>query len=309
MANPYYTHGSAPASNSLGSSSEIRAELDSIQAGFEKLPILAGNGDKVVKVNSAGNAMTAKASDLEQSDTTHAATANATFADADEFGKWDSVTGLLRKFTFANLKTALAAACSAGWNAATATLATNATNATNATTAGTCSGNAATVTNGVYTTGNQTIAGTKTFSSPIAGSVTGSSASCTGNANTATQATNATNATVSAVVTGTAGYATGAGGAVTQITSNNTAVTINKICGSITTFDTSIGSITHFTVNNSMVSDTDVVLVTTSHGKGIMATPTVFSGGFVLYLSHPTGDLQDANPFIFNFAVIKSANA
>lgn len=42
------------------------------------------------------------------------------------------------------------------------------------------SGNAATVTNGVYTTGNQTIAGTKTFSSPIAGSTT-TQVSLTGN--------------------------------------------------------------------------------------------------------------------------------
>ena len=36
-----------------------------------------------------------------------------------------------------------------------------------------CTGNAATVTNGVYTTGNQTIAGTKTFSSTIHGSING----------------------------------------------------------------------------------------------------------------------------------------
>jgi hypothetical protein len=45
-------------------------------------------------------------------------------------------------------------------------------------------GNAATVTNGVYTTGNQTIGGTKTFSSPIVGDVTG-------NAGTATTASTA----------------------------------------------------------------------------------------------------------------------
>ena len=36
---------------------------------------------------------------------------------------------------------------------------------------------------------NQTVAGTKTFSKPIVGSVTGSSGSCTGNAATATNAT------------------------------------------------------------------------------------------------------------------------
>ena len=41
------------------------------------------------------------------------------------------------------------------------------------------SGNAGTVTGGVYTTGNQTIAGTKTFSSPIAGDITGNAATVT----------------------------------------------------------------------------------------------------------------------------------
>lgn len=49
--------------------------------------------------------------------------------------------------------------------------ATSAGSATSATTAAACTGNSATVTNGVYTTGNQTIGGTKTFSSPIYASV------------------------------------------------------------------------------------------------------------------------------------------
>jgi hypothetical protein len=40
-------------------------------------------------------------------------------------------------------------------------------------------GNAATVTNGVYTTGDQTIAGIKTFSSPIVASITGNAATAT----------------------------------------------------------------------------------------------------------------------------------
>lgn len=54
---------------------------------------------------------------------------------------------------------------------------------------GNCDGNAGTVTNGVYTTGNQTIAGTKTFSGTIVASnkITGSiSGSCDGNAGTVT---------------------------------------------------------------------------------------------------------------------------
>lgn len=47
------------------------------------------------------------------------------------------------------------------------------------TVSGTFNGNAATVTNGVYTTGNQTIGGTKTFSSTIGGSITGNAATAT----------------------------------------------------------------------------------------------------------------------------------
>lgn len=44
---------------------------------------------------------------------------------------------------------------------------------------GSVNGNAATVTNGVYTTGNQTIGGTKTFSSTISGSINGNAATVT----------------------------------------------------------------------------------------------------------------------------------
>jgi hypothetical protein len=45
--------------------------------------------------------------------------------------------------------------------------------------AGNINGNAATVTNGVYTTGNQTIGGTKTFTSTIAGNINGNAATVT----------------------------------------------------------------------------------------------------------------------------------
>jgi hypothetical protein len=56
---------------------------------------------------------------------------------------------------------------------------------------GNLTGNADTVTNGVYTTGNQTIGGTKTFSNTISGSIDGNAATAT----TATSATTATTAT------------------------------------------------------------------------------------------------------------------
>ena len=52
-------------------------------------------------------------------------------------------------------------------------------NASSSTTSSECTGNSATVTNGVYTLGNQTIAGTKTFSSTISGSINGNAATVT----------------------------------------------------------------------------------------------------------------------------------
>lgn len=58
------------------------------------------------------------------------------------------------------------------------------------------SGNSASVTNGVYTVGDQTIGGSKTFSSTIIGNISGNAATssaCTGNSATATNATNAAN--------------------------------------------------------------------------------------------------------------------
>ena len=61
-------------------------------------------------------------------------TSKTTPVDADTSYLWDSVTGAWETLSWANLKTALAAACSAEWNAETAT------------TAAACSGNAATAT-------------------------------------------------------------------------------------------------------------------------------------------------------------------
>ena len=60
---------------------------------------------------------------------------------------------------------------------------------------GDVTGNADTVTNGVYTTGNQTIGGTKTFSSTITGSISGNAATVTTNANLTGDITSSGNAT------------------------------------------------------------------------------------------------------------------
>lgn len=54
MPNSYYNHGTYPTPNSPGSSGQLRSELDSITAGFAKLPTLSGNGNNIVRVNAAG---------------------------------------------------------------------------------------------------------------------------------------------------------------------------------------------------------------------------------------------------------------
>ena len=58
MANPYYDHGSFPATGSTGSSASMRAEFDAVEAGFDKLPTLSGYANKAVVVNGSGTALT-----------------------------------------------------------------------------------------------------------------------------------------------------------------------------------------------------------------------------------------------------------
>ena len=65
---------------------------------------------------------------------------------------------------------------------------------------------------------DQTIAGTKTFSKPIVGSVTGSSGSCTGNSATATKLATARTIALSGAVTGTATAFDGSGNITIPVT-------------------------------------------------------------------------------------------
>lgn len=60
MTNPYYNTTGTPATGSHGASANIRAELALIQAGFELLPTLSGNGDKLIGVNAGATALEAK---------------------------------------------------------------------------------------------------------------------------------------------------------------------------------------------------------------------------------------------------------
>ncbi len=61
MSNDFYVPSGYPAPNAPGASASMRAELDLIEAGFEKLPALTGNGNKLVVVNSGGTALAAEA--------------------------------------------------------------------------------------------------------------------------------------------------------------------------------------------------------------------------------------------------------
>lgn len=64
MSNPYYNHGSVPATGSTGSSSSMRAEFDAITSGFALLPTLSGFGNKAVVVNAGGTGLTTSAGSL-----------------------------------------------------------------------------------------------------------------------------------------------------------------------------------------------------------------------------------------------------
>lgn len=130
--NNYYSHGSVPQNGTPGDAQEIGAEFDSVQAGFAKLPALSGNGGKVVKINAGGTALESQAADVLLAETIHAATGKTTPVSADEFCIWDSVAGLLKKVTYANLVATiggayalLAGSASQTFSAAVATSATH----------------------------------------------------------------------------------------------------------------------------------------------------------------------------------------
>lgn len=104
MANEFYDHTTYPSTGASGSSSAMRAELNAIEAGFDKLPTMAGNGSKVVKINAGGTALETQAADALVAATISAATSKTTPVDADELGIVDSAASNgLKKLTFANL--------------------------------------------------------------------------------------------------------------------------------------------------------------------------------------------------------------
>ena len=95
------------------------------------------------------------------------------------------------------------------------------------------------IVDGVGTTGNQTVAGNKSF---------------TGN--------------VLQTGSGAIGYGTGSGGTVTQITSKATGVTLNKMSGRIVTHDATLsaGAYVAFTFTNSLLQEGDIVITQATGG-------------------------------------------
>lgn len=84
-ANDYYDSTGYPGSGAQGSSADMRAELDLIEAAFNKLPTLSGNAGKPVKVNAGGTALTVTTGTLDLA---------GNFATVGAFGLTLTVTGI-----------------------------------------------------------------------------------------------------------------------------------------------------------------------------------------------------------------------
>lgn len=61
MANDFFTKTGVPSTGAAGTSSTIRSEIALIEAGFDKMPTLSGNGSKAVAINSGATALEAVA--------------------------------------------------------------------------------------------------------------------------------------------------------------------------------------------------------------------------------------------------------
>lgn len=109
-------------------------------------------------------------------------------------------------------------------------------------------GNAGTVTNGVYTTGNQTIGGTKTFSSTISGSIDGNAATAT---NVAYSGLTGTVPTWNQNTTGTASNVTGTV-AVANGGTGATSATANRV--PYWTSTSALGSASNFTYDGTTLN-------------------------------------------------------
>ena len=152
----------------------------------------------------------------------------------------------------------------------------------------------------VHKTGDETIAGVKTFSSsPIVPVPT--------LVNQAISIGNIIEKTGVGL-----GYGTGSGGTVTQLTSKTTAVTLNKPSGRITMHNASLanGASVEFGVNNSMFGSFDTVILTGKSWSSRYRIENVNSitGLFYIRVTNVSGASQ-SDPIEIDFAIIKGAGA
>ena len=107
-------------------------------------------------------------------------------------------------------------------------------------------GNAATVTNGVYTSGDQTIGGVKTFSSTISGSISGNAGTVTNGVYTAgTQTIGGTKTFSSTIIGNVTGNVTGSVTGNAATVTNGVYISGDQTIGGVKTFSSTItGSIT-----------------------------------------------------------------
>ena len=59
MSNPYFTKSGYPSTNARAVSASLRSEIANIEAGFDLLPTLSGNGSEIIAVNSGATALEA----------------------------------------------------------------------------------------------------------------------------------------------------------------------------------------------------------------------------------------------------------
>jgi hypothetical protein len=85
MSNEYYDHGTYPQTGAQGSSASLRAELESIEAGFNKLPVLTANANKLVKINSTADGL--EDSDVYSDDGTNATVSGDLFVTGGQIGQ------------------------------------------------------------------------------------------------------------------------------------------------------------------------------------------------------------------------------
>lgn len=100
----YYDHTTFPQTGTVGSSAQMRAELELIEAGFNKLPDLVGNALKLIRINASGTAQEAVLNTTVQAADIVAATSKATPVSADMIPIVDSAAGnAFKKVTWADL--------------------------------------------------------------------------------------------------------------------------------------------------------------------------------------------------------------